>query len=300
MRDLDPAALEAVLPHRGVNLIPDVVTIHAPDLSTSRTLIPAADPRGRMLMSRQGAAGPYFYEPFLGELLALTGVPLLHERLSPQGQTAVFSMISRLEMPAAAPLHEEILGEARITRDRGGFTVFTTSARSGGRTILTAEVMSGAAVLAQMAGSPVQPLADRLGEPVDPGLFAWKPAPLRFIDTIIEADPAARRIVCSYEYPADHPFVPGHFPELPVMMGVTQWAAVADAGWAARHRFGITGPVTVSAVIRRPDGTDVADVRDLVLEPDGDGCRMAGMKRIAFRGLVRPGDGLIIDATLGA
>jgi 3-hydroxymyristoyl/3-hydroxydecanoyl-(acyl carrier protein) dehydratase len=298
MRDLCPAALEAVLPHRGVNLIPDRVTIHAADHSTSTTLVPAGDPRGRTLMSRQGADGPVFYEPFIGELLALTGVPLLHERLAPQGQTAVFSMISRLEMMAPAPLHEPIEGEARITRDRGGFTVYSTSARSGGRTILTAEVMSGAAVLATMAGSPVQPLADRLGEPVDPALFAWKPPALRFIDTIVELDPAARRIVCSYSYPTDHPFVPGHFPELPVMMGVTQWAAVADAAWLLRHRLGLTGDVTASGVIRRPDGSDVVDVRDLVLTPDGAGCRMLGMKRIAFRGLVRPGDGLLIDVTL--
>ena len=298
MRDLDPAALEAVLPHRGVNLIPDRVSIHAPDRSTSTTTVPVGDARGRTLLSRIGADGPVFYEPFIGELLALTGVPLLHERLAPQGQTAVFSMISRLEMAAPAPLHATIEGEARITRDRGGFTVYSTSASSGGRTILTAEVMSGAAVLAQMAGSPVQPLVDVDGEPVDPALFAWKPAALRFIDRVITVDPAARRVVCSYTYPTDHPFVAGHFPELPVMMGVTQWAAVADAAWLARHRFGITGDVTASGVIRRPDGSDVVDVRDLVLTPDGDGCRMLGMKRIAFRGLVRPGDGLIIDVTL--
>lgn len=298
MRELDPAALQGVLPHRGVNLIPDGVTIHAPDHSTSRTLVPSGDVRGRCLLSRQGASGPVFYEPFLAELLALTGVPLLHERLAPLGQTAVFSMISKLELLNPAPLHQEILGEARITRDRSGFTVFSTSASSGGRTILTAEVMSGAAVLAQMAGSPVQPLANLSGAAVDRGLFAWKPTALCFLDRLVEADAATRRLVCSYTYPIDHPFVAGHFPELPVMMGVTQWAACADAAWLARHQFGLTGDITASAVIKRPDGSDVVDVREMVLTADGDGCRIMSMKRIAFRGLVRPGDGVIIEVTL--
>ena len=82
------------------------------------------------------------------------------------------------------------------------------------------------------------------------------------------------------------------------MMGVTQWAMVADAGWIARNQFGMTGGVMVNGVVRRQDGSDVLDVRDLHLA-DFDGLpRIVGTKRLAFREPLRPGDGVLVDVTV--
>jgi hypothetical protein len=82
------------------------------------------------------------------------------------------------------------------------------------------------------------------------------------------------------------------------MMGVTQWAAVADAAWIARNRFGIAGAVVANGGIRRQDGSEVMDVRDLVLEPGGGVPRLTSTKRIAWREPVRPGDGLLVEVTV--
>src|SRR4051812_2738656 len=95
---LDPKALEEYLPHRGPNLMPDRVTLSADRTSaTSSTTVGTRDPRGRDIFSRvDGSGRPCWSEPFLAELMALSGVPLLHEELSKNGQVAVFSMISKI------------------------------------------------------------------------------------------------------------------------------------------------------------------------------------------------------------
>ena len=301
-RILDAEALKAYLPHRGINLLPDTVTIAEDGRSSiSRTRIGADDSRGRGVFMRQDASGRATWpESVLAELMALTGVPLLHDQLAPNGQVAVFSMISQVSYGRLPRVDEDVVGHAKIERQRTGFTQFTTRCECAGQQVFASEVMSGAAALAEIAGgSPVRPLADPArGEAVDPALFAWKNPALRFIDRIVEEDPALKRLVCTYTYPPDHPCVPGHFPGAPLMMGVMQWQAVADATWLARRRFGMTGPVVAQGKIAREDGSEVLDVRDLVMTCDGDTPLITRNKRLAFRSPVRPGDGILITVTL--
>lgn len=302
-RVLDHAAQHDYLPHRGVNLIADTITLDEGGVkATSLTRIAEGDPRGRSILARAGADGrPVWNEPFLGELMALTGVVLLDARLKALGQVAVFSMISRVTCDSEALHGEDLHGEASIIRDRGSFSVFATRAISQGRTVLEAEVMSGSATFADISTKPVRPFpAGVPGEPVDPALFTWKPATLRFVDTVVAADSAAGTLTCAYRYPEDHPFVSGHFPAAPLMMGVTQWAAAADATFLAARRFGLGPKVVAQGTISRPDGSEVLDIRDLVLDVAGQAPRLLATKRLAFREPVRPGDGLLISVTVTA
>ncbi|GDY14567.1 hypothetical protein LBMAG53_34450 [Planctomycetota bacterium] len=298
---LDHRALEAYLPHRGVNLMPDQVELSADrKISKSTTVVPSDDQRGRGILGRSGDGRSVWSEPFIAELMALTGVPLLHERLAPKGNVAVFSMISRVVVPVLPDLAGKLLGRAEITRDRGDFTVFRTQAEGVQGVCLEAEVMSGVARMEDISGAAIRPFAGPLpGDPVDPAWFAYKAPAMRFVDTVVLADPASGKAVCAYRYPEDHPFVAGHFPSAALMMGVTQWQAVADAAWAARAKLGLTGSVVASGRLVRPDGAEVVDVRELVLVPDAAGLpRIASTKRIAFREPVRPGDGLLAEVTV--
>ncbi len=305
---LDHHALANWVPHRGANLIPDVIEL-ADDrvTATSRTRIGAEDPRGRGIFSRDGAVnadgqrGRIWIEPFISELLALTGIPLLTEKLNAQGHVAVFSMMSRLTMKHPAPFAGEMLGYSKITRQRSDFTVFSTNATVDGAEVFSAEVMSGTAKMADICAFPVRPFAaDPGGEPVDPALFAFKPRSQRYVDRVLGADATTGTLRCAYTYPTDHPFVPGHFPGAPLMMGVTQWLAIADATWLAKRRFGLTGPVIADGSITRPDGGAVLDVRGLELAEEGGLPRITASNRIAFREPVRPGDGLVIEVKLRA
>lgn len=297
---LDPDGLTAYLPHRGVNIMPDSVTM-SEDRKTavSHATIPRGDKRGREIFSRKDERGENIWnEPFLFELMALTGVPLLHETLSKAGQIAVFSMISRLRMFRYAPLHQDVVGYANITRDRGSFTVFATKAEAGGQQVMEAEVISGAAVL-QEIGLTRQPLTPtRAGTPVDEKWFDWKPRNARFIDRIVSQDAGTGQLVASYVYPADHPLVPGHFPVAALMMGVTQFAAIVDAAVAACRSFKLSGKLQVEGAIKRQDGKDILDVRELVINFDGRIPSVETCKRIAFRDPVLPGDEITIDVRL--
>ncbi len=295
---LDPKALEAHLPHRGCNMLPDLVEVHdCGKVAQSVTTVPPGDARGREVMGRRdGAGNACWYEPFVFEFLALTGIPLLTPRLAPNGQVAVFSSISRVVFNRQVPFAGKLIGHAEITRDRAPFTVFGTWAEIDGQRVLEAEVMSGVSTLAEVSGRPPRPLPLPPATPV--AEFGWKARPARFVDGVVSWDPAAKKIVCSYTYPHDHPFVPGHFPGAPLMMGVTQFAAVADAAWVAAMKLGLVA-CTASGSVRRPDGSEVAEVRELALVDDGGVPRVASLRRIAFREPVRPGDTLLIEATLG-
>lgn len=295
---LDHTVLETYLPHRGINLLPDTVTLHdGMMLATSRTTVPATDPRGRTALGRTDGN---WYEPFLGELMALTGVPLLNERLKAENAVAVFSMISRLTFHCLAPMAGVVDGEAKITRDRGAFTVFATKATINGQPLLEAEVMSGVAPISEIAGQARSNPEDiPAGETVPNGWFDWKPKHLCFADTIVSADATTGKVVTGYRYNNDHPFVPGHFPGGPLMMGVTQWSAVADAAWVACQRFGLKNGAIANGIIKRPDGREILDVRDLELVIDANGLpRIASTKRIAFRDKIVPGESILTDITV--
>lgn len=296
-RAITPRELEAHLPHRGCNLIPDLVEVADGGLvATATVTVPPGDPRGREVFGRRDAAGAAcWYEPFIFEFLALTGIPLLTPRLAPLGQVAVFSAISRISLSRLVKLGSQLTGRAEIVRDRAPFTVFACSATVDGQHVLDAEVMSGVSTLAEVSSRPAAPQALPPATALD--AFGWKPRETTFVDAVASWDPAGRRIACTYAYPADHPFVPGHFPGAPLMMGVTQLAAVADAGWAALQRLGAAAG-TVSGSVRRPDGAGICEVRDLVLADDGGVPRIAALKRIAFREPVRPGDTLIVEASI--
>ena len=262
-------------------------------VAISHTTVASEDERGRDLLSRSGGAGRCWYEPFLAELMALTGVPLLHELLAPQNQVAVFSTISNIQFPHEALLGKTLIGEAKITRQRSGFTQFGATLKQGDNLIFTADIMSGAATLEEISSQPVR------GGEVDngnrPDAFGWKDQGLIFVDGITQTDAGAHTLQAIYQYPEDHHFVPGHFPNAPLMMGVTQWAAVLDAGWAAAQIFDWNGTFSVSGSIKRPNGSEVMSVRQAVLETRGDHPAVLSTKRVAFREPVRPGDKLLIS-----
>lgn len=295
---LDPKALESHLPHRGINLLPDRVELdEGGKIGRAYASVPVGDQRGREIMGRlDGAGKACWYEPFVFEFLALTGVPLLTPRLAPHGQVAVFSSISRVVFNRQVPFAGKLVGHAEITRDRAPFTVFSTWAEVDGQRVLEAEVMSGVSTLAEVSGRTPKPLPLPPSVPVDE--FSWKARPIRFVDGVVSWDAATRKIVCCYTYPHDHPFVPGHFPGAPLMMGVTQFASVADAAWVAACKLGLKA-CTASGSVRRPDGSEVAEVRELALVDDNGVPRVSSLRRIVFREPVRPGDTLLLEATLG-
>jgi 3-hydroxymyristoyl/3-hydroxydecanoyl-(acyl carrier protein) dehydratase len=295
---LDRTALHDYLPHRGLNILLDELQLDQDaGLAISHFSVPSDDPHGRCLFAaHHGDRGTFWLEPFLGEAVALTGVPLLMDEVAAVGKVSVFSMISRVDFLDLAPMAADIEASAQIKRRRGNFTQFACKVRHDGRTIMNAEVLSGAASLDDVASIPARPLQQAVGETVSaPG---FKHPSLHFIRGVRQFDADERRLTATYIYPENHPLVPGHFPGGAVMMGVTQWMAVADAAWLLRERLGMDQAITVDGRIVRDDGSEVLDVRELTVAPSPTGLPMIRCaKRCAFRDMVIPGDGIVIEVT---
>jgi 3-hydroxyacyl-[acyl-carrier-protein] dehydratase len=101
------------------------------------------------------------------------------------------------------------------------------------------------------------------------GLLPHRP-PFRFVDTVDECLPG-ERVTARYLVTGDEAFLAGHFPGNPVFPGVIQLEALAQAGAIAL----------------------LADPRYAGKLP-----LFGGVEDVRFRRVVRPGDELVLSATL--
>lgn len=296
--DRDPAtagevmageALLAVMPHRGRNVLIDAYADDGAGAGRGRLAVAPGDPAGRDLFLVRSPEGLRYPEVFLVEHAALVSVMILREDMG-GGRLAFFSTVSRFEgrgtAPAGAPL------ESRVTRgrDRGEFRSFSARiAVAGGEPFLGVDFM---AYLAPRGYRP-EARTDRPEAPAvaaEPGLFPCLDPSLAFL-----GGPERDRGV----YPADHPLCEGHFPGAPVMMGMTQWLAVAERASLAVPP-GERGEVSGSGSIARLDGRPVVDVAGLRVlaarDPGGrvTDLRILATKRVAFRERIEPGDGYAV------
>ena len=85
--------LKDFLPHRGVNLFLDGVEL-ADDKQSAVGHVAVPEGDQRQLLSRELAGQRCWFEPFLAEFFALSGIPMISDRGEP-GAIAVFSMISK-------------------------------------------------------------------------------------------------------------------------------------------------------------------------------------------------------------
>lgn len=223
---------------------------------------------------------------------------MLRERLGTR--EGVFSAISRVRFAAPVASGVTINLRTEITRDRGGFFVFGCRAESDGQVVSEAEIMAGSAHLADLLTAPLRPFVVLPnGTPVDAALFAGRPPAMRFLDTMTAADPATGTYTGAYTYPLDHPFVPGHFPEAAVMMGMTQWTVLIDLAWIGMRRQGLDRAVC-QGVLKCANGGEVIAIRDLELAADGGLPRVVSAGRVVFRSMMRPGDGMTAEVRIKA
>ncbi len=297
-RVLSPTDLHAYIPHRGPNLLLDQLVIRADGKEgIGEVLVLPGDARGRELFGRLGPGGvPCWSEPFLGEILALCGIVLVRDELTAMGKEGVFSMVSRIAIGRLLRLDRPVRARAELMRSRSGFWQFGGGIEQDGEVIFSGEFMAGAGSIAGIGCQAAQTAPTPTPVTALPaGLLDWKAPHLRFIDGCAAFDPVARTAAFTYRYPVDHPFVPGHFPNAALMMGMTQWQAVADGAWALHRLLGHDGEITVNGRLRRHCGAEIVDVRELTLSVENGLPRISATKRLAFREPVRPGDDLIVE-----
>lgn len=286
-------ALEGFLPHRGTNLLIDAVESESTVRGETSLRVERGDALGRDVVLRSGPGGEEFVgEVFLVEHLALGAICVLKQELAP-GHIFFFSSVSGFRFAELARAGERLSGAVVRKKDRGAFRRFEVClSGEGGREICSGEIMAYAA--------PVETARDEAssvdeppgGEPVTRSLFDWKDERLVLLDRLVEKTERGAKFSCSY--PRDHVLVPGHFPGNPVMMGVVQWQAVADAAWAYARAAGLEGEHRFSGSLARPGGGAVAEVKGLAMDL-GESPVIRSVRRVSFRETARPGDALIVE-----
>ena len=297
MQRAEGKALEDFLPHRGTNLIIDAVEIESADKGHTSLRIARGDALGRDVILRRGPRGEEFItEVFLVEHLALGAICVLRRELPP-GHIFFFSSILNFDFAEFAKAGEELSGTVSRKKDRGAFRRFEARlSGEGGREICSGEIMAYTAPIESARGEPTSGDEPPRCESVEPSLFDWKDERLILLDGLVERREGGARF--SYRYPADHVFVPGHFPGNPVMMGVVEWQAMADAAWAYARACGLAGEKRFSGSLTKAGGGGgaVADVKGLVMEIE-ESPLIRSVRRVSFRGMARPGDVLLIDVS---
>lgn len=290
-------AMLAYMPHRGRNVLIDEFEDLGRGKGRARLTVDGGDPLGRDLFLVRGPDGLRYSQFFLVEHAALCSVMILREEMK-GGRLAYFSTISRFRARSHPRAGIPLVSEVRRGRDRREFRTFRASLSTAeGEPVLEVDFM------AYLAASGARPEEGREGP--RPGEFP-PPAEDRFpcfAPSMVFVGGPDGEGRWGGVYPADHPLAEGHFPGAPVMMGMTQWLAVAQR--AALGAPSGSSRVAASGRLAASDGRSVAEVSGLVIETvkDGEGrirdLRLLGTKRVAFRDRILPGDAWVVEVTGG-
>lgn len=287
------------LPHRYDNIIVDTVTCIQED-SVERaelTVSFSEAERGLFLRTDPLSGKRTVITPFLMEILAL-GAGACTQRDA--DQLLIYAGIAMFKKVHDLVVDDVAFGVVTKRRSKGFFIPCEAQLyTSDNRLICTSELTAAlvpVAALAQNTNKKTMALPEKKERiSVDKTRYG-KTISMVAIDAIVQC--TADSIVTWYTYPQDHPFVRGHFPGNPVMMGVMQWMLVEDALQAYVWETYVAGSVpeslSLDAVILRADGVIVAEIKGyravLTVTDTGVYANLLETKKIIFREPLRPGE----------
>lgn len=314
LRHIENEDLTKYLPHRGRNLLLDSVdkseTPKGPQAEITLA-IGQPDRLKRDIFLEKDVEQNAIYSPYMfAEFLALGSIVLTD---LPPDTMAYFSTISNFvcehSVSASGPLH----GVTVRNKDRGLFRRFTGRILDpkGGVSAQT-DIMAFAFNPKTDAERQEKKIAEKPvpkeTRPVTKELFSWKPEAMVFVDEVSHLNLDDPTALLRYTYPQDHPFVEGHFPGNPIMMGITQWIGCADAVTWLTYELAqaksalLAGKenwiVGANVEMVKPDGTVACEIKDIKLKFQSAETgkipfpQLLGTKRIGFRDLVRPNETL--------
>lgn len=298
---LKTETIENILPHRYENFLVDRCEI-TPEHFHLFVDIQDQDPLNRDLFLTERDHYKKLNNCILAEVMALAAITC-HGKEN-NSQVAIFASISNFK------IQEEFSGStlkviASHKSSKQGFFRYSTSIESTSGT-----GKASAQLMAYATENPESTEGEAKLYTVDYPSFSkmilpipYKKTALNCINSIEHIE--AHRIISAYTYPLAHPFIKGHFPGQPIMMGVMQWMMLEDAlyHWAEENRSSLPNALHTlhcDAVIFSEDKTIVCEISGCVLTyQKGEkhsfyiDCNEA--KRIFFRSVVKPGSLLFCD-----
>ncbi|MFT5171175.1 MAG: 3-hydroxymyristoyl/3-hydroxydecanoyl-(acyl carrier protein) dehydratase [Candidatus Marinamargulisbacteria bacterium] len=297
------------IPHRFENLLLDEVEVLTDETQTSGNLsltLSENDPLGRdiFLKEKQPNKKTVLVSTSM-EILALASI-VCSGKLEPN-HSVFFAGISNFKKFRDIPANEKIKGHVVKTGDKGGFLKFSGELKNENGDLLTSGEM-----MAIFMETPKEtqksekkkdtPPKETMNEDALKGI-AFKSPMMVIADQFVDFSTDPLSCTCKYTYPKEHPFIKGHFPTNPIMMGIMQWMAIEDACLALAHRLPQEGPFSLSgnATILKKDGTYVAELKGFEVailkdaNPKYSQSELTATKKISFKDFVNPGETLYIQ-----
>lgn len=298
--------IKQLIPHRYENLLIDEVVINGETGEGSlKVCVSEKDKWGREIFLKEKKPGLSILTiPAIMEILALGSI--LSSGGVPEGYLAFYVTINDFEFHHNLRAGETATGSVSKLRTKANFRRYTgTLYNAEGETIASGDMMAFAGKQDEEAiepeGKPGVIPPPTSTEPVILNNNARHPL-MTVFDGIHSFNGPALEICTRYQYPADHPFVKGHFPGKPVMMGIMLWMGIGEAMLVLAAKLGKKGELTLTAdaEIIKSNGTIVADAKDVVSRiylsapPYHDQSEIISTKKLYFRGTVLPGETIYI------
>ena len=294
------------IPHRFENLLLDSCTILDNNEGEFEVNLTQTDALGRSIFIYDHQSTPSIPIPLLPEIGALASISSANQLHSDDVAT-YFAAITQFSCPNGPfPIGHPIRGKTKRLSGKNDFYKYQFRISSGDFD----------------ASGQLMAYYDRSG-----GTKTDSPAPINCpdhvqaclsssISTISEYKEKAPHLtfvstchllnstsaVYGYQYPANHPFIKGHFPNNPVMMGICQWLMLEDGMAHALSQWDTLTDTSLelscNAIIFKSDLTPACDIKAATLQAtfhnDHWHVSSTAVKKIMFKQRVVPNDQLFI------
>jgi 3-hydroxymyristoyl/3-hydroxydecanoyl-(acyl carrier protein) dehydratase len=303
--------IEEYMPHRFENVLLDKVESFEENeeklLAKIELTISENDPEGRQVFLVKNQEGKLVYNAHMfPENLALGALTYLNTIVG-KGHAALFSTIANFQKSGDILAGEKMSASIYLKREKGPFKTFCGKVfNESGEQVAETDVMAYIYMLADATPEndgekkKVEVPELTIDEAVDFSKIDNKQRDMFFVEKLVNFDEENMSAVTEFTYPADHPFVKGHFPGNPIMMGVCQWMSTGDALDVAALKLKELGKVVNSFNLKadvellKPDGVLVAEVKGIeknyIVDGENIKPRTVATKKCGFRDMVVPGE----------
>jgi 3-hydroxymyristoyl/3-hydroxydecanoyl-(acyl carrier protein) dehydratase len=291
--------------HRHENVLLDSVTYDPENTDDNELSITLSrgDTLNRDIFLKQKKRGEYVVvTSVFMEILALSCI--ITENKLKEGDMVIFAAISNFKKLGEFPENTTITGNCVKISDKKGFLRYKGTLNNGDTCIASGDMMAyftkedtQAEIVKE---EELPPLTMKKTLPINEELKSkW----ITMCDTLRHVDESS--CVTEYTYPDNHPFIKGHFPGNPLMMGVMQWLSIESCIFAYANEKGLKGHhvLVTDAVIQKTDGSLVAEVKKAVIDVWIDDENIVSQaeiretKKIVFRNMVKPTETIYIHCS---
>jgi 3-hydroxymyristoyl/3-hydroxydecanoyl-(acyl carrier protein) dehydratase len=310
-KNLDLALIKKSIPHRFENLLIDSCKFSEEGDAIEGVLqikIAPGDKLGRDAFTKEKTKDVRtVLEAFFMEILALGSIVSTGQ--IPKGSLALFAGVSDFKKMGDMLVGEQVTGRVKKIRAKGAFLKYAGALyNEQNEMIASGNMMAFYAKVSDLTGNDVgsKEQVREPGVPVSLNKEGLYKAPEMFlVDALVEIDPDSLALCCKYTYPKDYFLVKGHFPGNPIMMGVMQWMAMADAGYVLAQYLAEKGRVgryqiKADAKVLKENGAVAAEAKGILLQVyknDNeylDQVEIIETKKLLFKDMIKPGETVYI------